>query len=342
MRKTSAGTAGDTYRLNFHNGIRDEARASSYLLPYETSPAGLTLNVAEGNVYFGADLVEFAGDESDTFTAPSANPRIDLLSLDSDGNLVRTAGAEAASPVAPATPAGNFPICYVYNRVGQTTILETDDSSNGYIYKDLRQFARTDSLSGMPVLRLGTGATRYEMPGWNILTTDVTSFFTSAGYAYFSPLYIAKETTYTEVVLYVSSASGSASDEARVGIYKGTLGDNGLDLGDLILDAGKINLQVDGIKTLAISETLSPGFYFICVVVPTAFVGDAIDFRGIQYFQAPVSLPTTDNTTYPSDLPARSGAGAWVADGLPSSTSFNATYSIGTQGALFFKLKTTN
>lgn len=142
MRKSNPVTAGQTARINQYNDLRREASASSYFQPYEQETPDLTLEVSPGNVYFNENLLEFAGDTSPTFTAPAVNPRIDVLSLNDSGVLVRTAGSEAGSPVAPAVPEGNFPICQVFNRVGQTAVLEEDDTSNGYILLDLRDFLR--------------------------------------------------------------------------------------------------------------------------------------------------------------------------------------------------------
>lgn len=140
MRKTSNITAKQTGRIGQYNDLRQEAAASSYLMPY--ADGGLTLKVSPGNIYFGSTMIEFAGGDSPSFTAPSTNPRIDILSIDNTGTLVRTAGSEASTPVAPLLPTGNIPICQVYNRVGQTEITEIDDTANGYILKDLRLFIR--------------------------------------------------------------------------------------------------------------------------------------------------------------------------------------------------------
>ena len=141
-RLTSDLSAGDTGRIEQYNDMRTEAKASSYLFAFEQSTPDLTLKVSPGQIYFGSTLVEFAGGNSPSFTAPTTHPRIDILSINSSGTLVRTAGDEDASPTAPAVPAGNLPIAQIFNRVGQTSIKDEDDSSNGYIEKDLRPFIR--------------------------------------------------------------------------------------------------------------------------------------------------------------------------------------------------------
>ena len=139
-RKTSEITAGQTGRIDQYNKLRDEAKASSYLLAYEQDTPDLTLKVSPGNVYFGSTLVEFAGGNSPSFTAPSVNPRIDILVINIDNEIEIVQGTENTEPEPPNIPVDVRPIAQIYNRVGQTTILNEDDSSNGYIQKDLRQF----------------------------------------------------------------------------------------------------------------------------------------------------------------------------------------------------------
>lgn len=137
---------GDTFLATDHNQLRDDAYGASMLRARQQDTPGLTLYVEPGHVYINGSRVAYAGGSSPSFTAPAANPRIDILSMNSAGTLVRTAGTEAASPVAPTYPDGNFYICEVYNRVAQTIIYTTDQASNGYISKDLRPFLEVDKL----------------------------------------------------------------------------------------------------------------------------------------------------------------------------------------------------
>lgn len=142
--RSSQVNAGDTGTIGQYNNLRDDAKASSWLLPHQQSTPNLTVYVEAGVYYFNNTRYEFAGGNSPSFTAPATNPRIDILSINSSGTLVRTVGAENASPVAPQLPADNFPICQVYNRVSQTQIYDTDQGAGkGYIYKDIRQTMTT-------------------------------------------------------------------------------------------------------------------------------------------------------------------------------------------------------
>ena len=139
-RLTSDLSAGDTGRIEQYNNLRIETKASAYLFAFAQSTPDLTLKVSPGQIYFGTTLVEYAGGNSPSFTAPTTHPRIDILSINNSGALVRTAGDEGATPTAPDVPVGETPIAQVYNRVGQTSIKDADDSTNGYIQKDLRPF----------------------------------------------------------------------------------------------------------------------------------------------------------------------------------------------------------
>lgn len=141
--KSQQVSAGDYGRIFQYNDLRQDAFAASWLMPHAQSTPDLTIKVENGYVYFNSSFVAFAGGNSPSFTAPVTNPRIDVLSIDPSGTLVRTAGTENASPVAPEVPDGNLPICRVYNRVGQTLINDSDTGSNGYIQTDLRPYLRT-------------------------------------------------------------------------------------------------------------------------------------------------------------------------------------------------------
>ena len=166
-RKTNPVAGGDTALIAQYNSLRDESYASSMLLPRQQASPDLTLYVSDASVYFGNTRVDFAGGNSPSFTAPASNPRIDVLSINSAGTLVRTAGAEAASPVAPAVPTGDIPICQVYNVVGQTKLYESNVAGSGYIYKDIRPGLR-NGVALTPVIKVyrnsfGNGTTRYDI-----------------------------------------------------------------------------------------------------------------------------------------------------------------------------------
>jgi hypothetical protein len=100
----------------------------------------MQLYVEDGTYYIGTTRVLFAGGSTPTVTAPSSNPRIDVLSINSSGVLSWTTGTESATPVAPAYPAGVIVICELYNVVGETALYDNENqqSGEGYISSDIR------------------------------------------------------------------------------------------------------------------------------------------------------------------------------------------------------------
>lgn len=106
----------------------------------QSSP-NLTVQVSKGTCLVAGTL---AGDTDGVaslsgFAAPSTNPRIDIVQISNAGVISRKAGSENVSPSAPSPDANNIVLAEVYNRVGQTSVKNTDDSSNGYI-TDARDF----------------------------------------------------------------------------------------------------------------------------------------------------------------------------------------------------------
>lgn len=96
-------------------------------------------------VWIGVDLpLNYAGGNSPALTAPTVNPRISLLTIDSSGTLAWTHGSEAASPTPPNCPTGKIPICWIYCKTTMVKIVNYEDAganpNEGYIYRDVRPF----------------------------------------------------------------------------------------------------------------------------------------------------------------------------------------------------------
>jgi len=66
-----------------------------------TSPTSMRVRVKGGNINFGTETFTVVDQLSAVFTAPSTNPRIDLVTISSAGTVVVVTGTQAASPVAP-------------------------------------------------------------------------------------------------------------------------------------------------------------------------------------------------------------------------------------------------
>lgn len=107
---------------------------------YATST--MRLYIEPATFYIGTTQVAFTGTASGLFVAPVSNPRIDLLCIGTASAITITQGSEAASPSAPTYPTDKVVICEVYNRVGETKILDNENqgTAHGYILKDARPF----------------------------------------------------------------------------------------------------------------------------------------------------------------------------------------------------------
>lgn len=95
--------------------------------PYETSPTTMTIKIAAGRFQTGSTLVENSEQTTGTITAPSSNPRIDLVHIDSTtGTIGVTTGSEAASPSRPSLPTGKIPIAEIWLTTSTTSITNSD------------------------------------------------------------------------------------------------------------------------------------------------------------------------------------------------------------------------
>lgn len=142
--KTTSGTTKMTEAQN------SKPRAMGTLVSELASP-GLTLTVSPFSFSSLTADVDYTGGTSGTFTAPVSNPRIDLLVYSTTGSaLAIRSGAEAVSPTKPTPTDGDIVLAQIYNRVGQTTILEQDDSTNGYIKRWYNPSIYLSTLTATP------------------------------------------------------------------------------------------------------------------------------------------------------------------------------------------------
>jgi len=74
------------------------------------------------------------------------------------------------------------------------------------------------------------------------------------------PLLIVRDITIDRIAINVRTAAAEGDKVARLGIYK-----NGTNLlpGDLLLDAGTVNISSTGVKTITINQALAKGIYHL-------------------------------------------------------------------------------
>ena len=172
--------------LQQYNRLRADAKGASWLLPHQRiAGANMTIEVEPGRWVKNdptATIVNVAARlTSSTLVAPSVN----LVSINGSGALVVTGGGEAASPTAPSLPAGNLAIATIYHRVGETSIKDADDATNGYItdirpllfqpIPDVLYTTSVQTLSGNVSLGTSDGAFQYLNPNGTDRTITIAT-----------------------------------------------------------------------------------------------------------------------------------------------------------------------
>lgn len=87
-----------------------------------------------------------------------------------------------------------------------------------------------------------------------------TTVALSANTLYGVPFYVPNTTTYTAIVVEVTTLAGGKS--VRLGIYNDSNGTPGT----LVLDAGTVSAATTGGKTITISQQLTTGWYWLAAV----------------------------------------------------------------------------
>ncbi len=128
---TASNTTSGSTRITEDLGSRPRSPAS--LVSQQTSP-NMTLKINPFAIAILDKNVRYTGGNTGTIVAPVTNPRIDLVVYStSSSTIVVRGGTETASPAEPSPQGGDIVLCSVYNRVGETSIKENDDTTNGYI-----------------------------------------------------------------------------------------------------------------------------------------------------------------------------------------------------------------
>jgi len=135
--------------------------SETYLFDTIKAIVGLCVAVDASNigsfykqVYLGKQPLEIGAKASPSITPPSANSRIDILTINSSGTLAWVAGDEAGSPVAKwaSLTAGTMPICLVYCKTTMAKVVDYENKdanpNEAYIYADLRPMY---GVGGQPV-----------------------------------------------------------------------------------------------------------------------------------------------------------------------------------------------
>lgn len=105
------GLTGTTGTLS---SARNALRVVQPFMPYASDSPDFTVRVEAGIIVQGYVVSSIAAQSVAGFTVAVTNPRIDRIVVDPlTGTATRIGGTEAVSPVAPAIPLGQMPLCQV-------------------------------------------------------------------------------------------------------------------------------------------------------------------------------------------------------------------------------------
>jgi len=114
-----------------------------------TSNSNMTVAVAAGTVMIAGTHYAISDGNATIGTADSSNPRFDLISINTSGALVVTAGTAAANPVFPSLPSNTATLAAVHVPAGDTAIATAQIT-------DKRVIARSPGVPDDAILWLGT------------------------------------------------------------------------------------------------------------------------------------------------------------------------------------------
>lgn len=112
--------------------------------------------------------------------------------------------------------------------------------------------AQTAIAHGRAVI---SGTTQYTIPGIEPTTTATQAI--TANVVRYCPIYVVTQITIDQLAIEVTSA-GAGSTTARLGIYQ--MGTDGQP-GSLVVDAGTVAVDGNGVKTVSVNTILTPGRY---------------------------------------------------------------------------------
>ena len=115
------------YKANIDAGFAVLDRRAWAFAPHEQAAPDMTVRLEAGAIFEGTALTEVAAQSTGAITAPSGDPRIDRVVIDSASGAVSVeTGTEDPTPTPPAIPAGKLPVAQVALVVSQAEIVNAD------------------------------------------------------------------------------------------------------------------------------------------------------------------------------------------------------------------------
>lgn len=142
VQPDSSTQSASTYPRIGDAAISALTRIGGNFAPHAQNAPDMTVALDPGHLMNGQVLVEQASQSTAAITAPTTNPRIDRIVIDNATGAVSViTGTEAASPTAPAIPAGHSPVAQVLLQTTTTAV------SNSMLI-DERDFSNVGFSSG--------------------------------------------------------------------------------------------------------------------------------------------------------------------------------------------------
>jgi hypothetical protein len=104
----------------------------------ESTPNAMTVEIAAGAGQVGGITVNWSSATTGTITAPSVNPRIDIVVVNSDNTITVVTGAEAATPVVPTVASTQLALARIDLTTATATITNSEITNyNGYVWSQI-------------------------------------------------------------------------------------------------------------------------------------------------------------------------------------------------------------
>ena len=116
-----------TYKNNINASISVMARIAAMFAPHAQDTPNMTITIDAGSLLVGSSIVSQNAQNTGTITAPTSNPRLDLVVIDAVTAAISViTGTEAGSPSLPAIPISKMPVAQIALSVSQTSIINSN------------------------------------------------------------------------------------------------------------------------------------------------------------------------------------------------------------------------
>jgi len=206
-----------------------------------------TVAVATGVVKVGATYAVVVAANVSMPVADATNPRWVLVSASNAGALTATGGTAAAAPLLPAIPANSVALAAVWWPANDTTVGTAQITPKDVVVGSDPPDARPKRAS----------ATYYDVPGVG-LTGWATSQFETYRIYYF-PMRVRGRSINISEIRFRNTTTGTT---VRVAIYRANADNQPL---ELVGGVTGVSVTTTGVKTAALSATLTPGNYLLAL-----------------------------------------------------------------------------